>query len=130
MKKKPVKKKTYKKRTTTSRQIKAKANMVENGSTQGKALKDAGYSDNYANQPGKFADTKAGQDLIKTCNDLRDKSLEHALDNLEKASYGDSIRGADTLNKIARLEGGESTEIVTNKINELTGSLKDIARSK
>lgn len=121
--------KTYRKRTTTSRQQEAKKNIIDNH-CQKKALKDAGYSDSYAHNPGEFAKTKAGQDLVEIVNRIRDKSLKRAEDLAGEASYKDSVRGADTLNKIGRLEQGESTDIVETKIKGLTDSLKKIAEGK
>lgn len=100
--------KKNRKRTITSRQNKAKCNIAENIGTKGQALRDAGYSKSYSESPDKFAKTKAGQELIKMCNDLRDKSLKHAAQKLVDASYAEGVRGAETLNKISRLEKGES----------------------
>lgn len=105
--------KKYKKRTTTPRQSKAKSNMLEKCSSQGEALRDAGYSKGYSEQPSRFAKTKAGQDLISVCNDLRDKSLAAAAKKIADAKYGELTKGADTLNKMSRLEDNKSTEILT-----------------
>jgi len=106
--KKPSKK--YKKRTLTVRQAKAKKNILENPRSQRKALKDAGYSQAYADHPAEFNATQAGQDLIAICNRIRDKSLKRAEETVNEAHYADAVRGAETLNKITRLETGESTE--------------------
>ena len=108
--------KKYKKRTTTDRQNRAKSEFVVNR-CQKDALKKAGYSDAYAGNPGQFAKTEAGQELIKTCNRIRDKSLKRAEDIANEANYGDVVRGADTLNKMSRLESGENTD---NQKVELT----------
>ena len=123
--KKRKKPKKYKKRVLNIRQENAKRNMLENGSSQGQAMRDAGYSAAYAMHPEKFKATQAGQKLISMCNRIRDKSLKRAEELANEAPYGDVVRGADTLNKMSRLEGGESTENV--EIKHLTDSLKNIA---
>ena len=111
------KRKKYKKRVLDIRQQKATNNLTDVNRSQGQALRDAGYSYNYANQPVAFAKTQAGRELVKTCNRIRDKSLKRAEDIANEANYGDVVRGADTLNKMSRLESGENTD---NQKVELT----------
>ena len=87
--------------------------MVGNGrkrSSQGKALRDAGYSKAYANQPQKFRKTKAGQNLIKNIDTEIDELWKRAEATRDKAAYRDIIHSIDTLQKLKNLQTGESTE--------------------
>lgn len=120
--------KKYKKRTLTSRQIKAKKNIIENHSTQGQALKDAGYSDAYASNPHEFNNTQAGQDLLEVIDAEVDAALEEAKKKRGNASYSDCIRAADTMRKLSRLESGQSTDIIS--IEDLIRDRKQLKKKE
>ena len=105
--------KHYKKRTETARQRIAQQKLVENGRSQRQALKEAGYSDAYANQPGKFRKTKAGQEVIKFINDHCKKIEKQMQKKITKARYNEASMSYERLQKLKRLMSGESTENLT-----------------
>jgi hypothetical protein len=61
--------------------------VLENGSSMHKAMLKAGYSEAYAKQPGKLAESKTWEELLE--RDLPDDLLtETAKKGLKSVSYG------------------------------------------
>lgn len=94
------------KRTLTTKQVKANKLILENNGNVSKSLRQAGYAPGYAKNPRLYMATAAGQTLAAVCDDLRDKALAEAKKKLKKAKFIDLTHGAETLNKMSRLETG------------------------
>lgn len=77
----------------------------------GKSLREAGYSKTYANNPQLFKKTKAGQEFTKQCEDEIKELWLQAKATRGKAKHRECIQSIDTLQKCAKLEKGEPTEI-------------------
>ena len=121
----------------TIKQEKAAKLMVEErlsqtgkNRTKGKILKEAGYSNDKANQPSRVLETKGYKEAEKAVSEPiilqmkkeRDAALRAMNNKREKASYNDLITAADKLTRnIQLLEGGstENISVNTNILDEV-----------
>jgi DNA-binding cell septation regulator SpoVG len=108
--------------------------LVGNGRSMRGAMIEAGYSENYANQPSKFRKNKEFQDLIDPLIRQLDEQIQADLKALTKkrgkAKFGEISSNIDRMISKRELLSGKATSRVDDGMGKLLSELENLNETR
>lgn len=106
--------------------------VIEKGHSVGKAMRDAGYSKTYANNPQSFKKKKSWQELLDKYLQPEKIAQVHAAQLDAEDGYGEPdnaarLRAVDMAYKLRGSYAPEQTTVVMRKFGEMTDEELDAA---